>query len=1085
MKGTTGDHIASQISDAIAEHAELAAFLGMDANFPTAEGWVLTPLQHHLAAAGRLLGRARAGRMISSGEVTRATRATLTYLDLVQPIGPRDYYEIHQLAASAPNLATSLIRASWRTGKSEFRAVMKEFDHAFSRPGQNRTRLHVRQTVALEAFLCDGDQTAAAQRLEPLARVEVEKTPEQQVELLSKLAVSFSRIGLNKRARELIASVHKHTFGYAIAARKDPQYVLWRDLMVNANRLDPQERSVRVRILLRVVGGMMCTEGRDSGHRIAAELLTEAASDGGALGIVTAKALADAGAISWSALVNALMLGTVRRRPEESAACSVIWVNLCLPYYTEPHYRPEALGDFITEVVAVAPPIEATGIISLLSRAIETDSRPEVRADLIRLLLKAADLRGLATNALQQTESRWRAETPPTYDHNTPGTYDAVASLTELQAVFEASAAMSEDGEPAYDGTNAFTRLLKADPNLVLAKNIFDRWPLLQKDNRSRFSVVDCAIAAGEIGLARSITSDYKWQEDPWGSWSRWHGGGRLRYFRARLAIEGPSARVEAFADLCLSLSAGREDVTNLLVDFSKVFPLIVEEPNWAAMWDDLSENIELTREYQLGTFLPKPRDIGDNGARIELLKMAIELSQREILRGVRMAVRTLSRIAGGEGIFVDICETLLQGQDDQPLLAVQILAGDDFYFARNRLIEPVRAVTQGLDFAAAQFARHVLVSWGEPVIYKISALPSFYSIILSDSDKVFIASPTVRATALDDPLGLMRMFSGLIRVLARDMVTTSHILRRCRYLIDLWGGSKAAVQRDDDLKDSLSRLNMRVTYMKPSTLTALRALRFVIGEMRLAGLFDEPELEALVRKLTQPALGELDLLPAPRPVELARPPLTTLDSRVDQDMWLDGVRDDLIPFQVDGMVVIAEIYKLKRFDIRRESNVCRVKMPYEVVDGDIEDNIPTAVWVDGVKPLSDVASPMFVRALRQSELGGAPRLLLTICPFWLQRLSWRCHSKDRSVFIDASGRTVARMTWWRDGLKHNVSDSGFWSDGVLLTVTVNGCRQIEAINGSLTIFARATRTRREDSEKELNARAAETRYDWRSDIQT
>lgn len=1084
MKGTTGDDAAVEISGAMAEHAELAALLGTDPRFPKIEETVLTPLQNHLATGGALLGRARAGDAIASGEIARAARSALTYLEHARARGSGEFYAMHQLVTAAPTLVETLIHAGWRAGETEFKAVLREFDHAFSQQGELASRLNIRKTAALEAYRCDGDQAAALQRLEPMVGVLQEQTPESQAELLATLAIAFARIAAPARAQELIAQIHDHTLGNALAPKKDPQYALWRDLMVKANAADPTNRRERVLTLLRVVRGMMETEGRDSGYRIAAELLIEAATCDAALGLAVAKALAEAGALSWDGLVNALLLGTVRRAPSLSGACAVIWSRLALPYYSEPYYRPDALGDFITEVVASVQASDTVAVVRLFLAGIESDGRPDVRAKLIARLKEAASLRGVASQSLVDAEARWHSEAPPSRDHYTPQTYDAVTSLSELQAAFEATAAASEDSKPSYDGTSAYRRLLKGDADLALAKTMFEQWPLLQDDSHSRFALVEAALSAGDTEWARTLTDTYVHRDDAWGSWSRWYGGGRLRYFKARVALEGETARAEAFADLCGSLSMGKEAPGNLLVDFDDVFPVVVDRPDFVAMWNSLSAQLEVTREYKLGAALPDPVSVSNAELIIALLRWAVDLSQVELARGVRMTVRQLAEIDEGKELLTDICEAFLNGGVGDALLAVEILADGNFEFARDRLVDAVQAVSEGGDFAAALFANRILAAWGEPPDHVVKPLPTFYSLAFDEHDGVaeqrIPAAQRAGAIALDDPLGWTRPFASLVEHLARRDVTPAHIRRRCAQLIDSWGGAAAVRQRDSDLNAALARLDMRLTYNKPSGIVAMRAMRHVIGEMRTAGLIVQPELLYLMRKLTQPVLGEPDLSPAPRPSELVRPPLGSIDSKTGEATWLDGVCDDLISFHVQDNFVLAEIYRFARTDIRRELTLERIKAPFELEHGtpfEALREVPDAVWIDGARTHPTELSPTVVRTLEYNELASIPALHLIICPNWLRRLYWRRHPEDQLVYLDATGQRVAQVIWWRDGLKQDVRDYGFWSSGSLVTVTAEGRRQIEAVCGPLTIMARATRSYREDAGRELNRKTAEVRY--------
>lgn len=1085
MRETTGDEAAIQISDAIGDHAELAAFIGVDPSFPKAEGVVLTPLQNHLAVAGSLLGRARAGKGVSVGEVVRATKSALAYLSHAKSPGNSEFYAVYQLAAAAPSLAKRLILASWRVGEAEFKAVLDEFDQVFAQQGALATRLNIRNEVALQAFFCDGDQSAAVARLEPMVGRLQERTPEQQVELLATLAIAFARVGAPDRARQLVAQVHDNTLGYAIAAKKDPQYVLWRDLMVEANAMDPDRRRSRVVCLLRVVVGMMSTEGRDSGYRIAAELLIEASTCDAGLGLATGRALAEAGALSWSALVNALLLGTLRRKPSLAACCAIVWSRLALPFYAEPHYRPEALGDFITEAIAAVADADLPILLSVLQSGIETDSRPHVRAELIGRLKAAADLREAATPSLIDANARWRKEAPPDRDRSTPQTYDAIASLAELQVAFEKTAATAEDGKPNYDGTSAFRRLLKDEVELELAKAMFAQWPLLQEDSHARFALVHAAIGTGDDDYARALTAGHLDRgDDPWESWSRWYGGGRLRYFKARVALDGAPARREAFADLCDALSVGKESSANLLVDFDDIFPLIVDRPDWAGMWEALSAQLAMTREYQLGEALADPISLDDTQFITEILRWALELSQVELARGVRMAVRALPTIDDGERMFSDICAALLHGDLDQPLLATQILAGGNYKFCQAKLAPAVRVVAESTDLAAAEFARRVLDGWDEPTGFPLKPLPAFYSLALDIDDEAakrrISALQRAGGVDIEDSLGWTRPFAGMIRHLARGDVKAEHILRRCTQFIDSWGGAAAVRTREADLRSSLTRLNMRLLFVRPAGIAAMRAIRNVIGEMRLAGMIDEPDLQFLIRELTQPTLGEPDLVPQPRPIELDRPSLSSIDFRTGEADWLDAVRDDPTPFEVLGLFVMAEIYRSARVDNRRNLNVERVRAPFALEGDDAKeglDGMPDALWLDGVQIGSKRPSPTIVRVLKYSELAGVPERHLVLCPIWLRRLSWHRHPGDPLVYLDATGQRVAQMIWWRDGLAQDTIEQCFSSSGVLLTLTDNGRHQIEAVAGPLTIVARATRSYCDDGGQPSSHRTEEIAY--------
>ena len=1081
MRGEIGDDAAIRIARAIGQQAQLATYLGEDPGLPPPAGAVLTPLQLHLATAGALLGRAQAGRTVASGEVTRAAKAALAYLDIVKAEASDEFYAMHQLAAAAPGLVQTLIAAAWRAGKAEFQSVLSEFDQTVAKAGANAARLGLRRVVASTAYRYDGDQAAAARRLAPIADVSKEGTPGEQVELMATLAVAFAEIGDLGRARDLIRASHAETLGYATPAKKDPQYLLWRELLVRANAADPAGRRDRVDRLARVVRGMMDTEGRDAGYRLAADLLVEAATCDAAFGLAHGRALVEAGALSWDQLVNALLLGAVRREPALASPCAALWATLCLPYYDEPFYRDEALGQFIVEAVGAAPPGDLAGVVELFTVALEADSKPEVRAELFAALCSAAEARDVRDPGLLERDERWRREAPPTRQRNTPGAYDEIATLADLQAAFLAA----EDGQPSYDGESTFARLVKIDTDLDLGVAMFRQWPTLQAGNRARFALADAALAAGEVALAAELASGYAASDDRGGVWSVWMGGGKLRYFRTRVAIEGTTVRREAFADFAEGLAAGREFTSSLLAESDEIFPLIADAPDWPAMWAHVAEGLAVTREFKCGADLPQPAPLSDAGFILALLRWALSLAQVSLDRAVRLALEQLPRFTCGTALAVNAIAILLGGEADEPLFALQALAGDGFDTARVQLVAPLQRIAAGVDFLTALAAERVLTKWDEAVPAASAPLPAFYSLELAAAeDTAATFGPGDGSRVLgDNPLIWVNRCDRLIRRLARGQVTASHIHRRCAALIDGWGGTEAFGRPQfDRIQIALSGLELRLPFHRPDTFAVLRALRQVVGEMRLAGLINRGELDYLVRKFTSLDLGETDAWPAPRPQSLLRPSAPEVDYLQRESRWLNGVERDVAPLSVGGMMVLAELYSFDRTDFDRRFELRRVRAPMTLGDSDLSGDdwaaaIPEGVWFNGTIASPEERSSSLVRIYERTELGGVPGPRLTICPHWLRTLGWRRRDRASPMFLDATGRRVAEVIWWRDGLPQDVREHGFWSDGMLLLATVDGGRQLVAHIGPFDIVTRAARLYRKNRRAPAEVQEADRRH--------
>jgi hypothetical protein len=89
---------------------------------------------------------------------------------------------------------------------------------------------------------------------------------------------------------------------------------------------------------------------------------------------------------------------------------------------------------------------------------------------------------------------------------------------------------------------------------------------------------------------------------------------------------------------------------------------------------------------------------------------------------------------------------------------------------------------------------------------------------------------------------------------------------------------------------------------------------------------------------------------------------------------------------------IVAGFVRFYRRDVRRELILERFRAPFlpepegDTLQSWLED-IPRAIWIDGVLALSDDPSQKIVRRLFQSHLSQIPRTMLVICPIWTKRL--------------------------------------------------------------------------------------------------
>ena len=606
-----GEGAFEHMAHAVLEYAQLAAMLGRPvADAPASKHGVLRPLQLHANAIGALLGRAHADAgSIAHGEIPRAARTALAYLERAQPSDSGEFYAMHQIAAATPVLGRALIQAAALCGQQEFSAVLTEFDSAFEVPdGTNGRRVNLRREVAVEIYRATGDTQEASRRLEPLVASLLEDTPAMQLESLVDLAAAFARVGNLLRAGELLARVPAETLGYALAPKKDPQYATWIKLLTRANAADPGRRADRVALLLRQVDGMMHTEGRSAAYRIASTLITEAAMFDAGAGLVAARALAERGTIGWASLVDALMLGTVKRRPELVQACVVTWCSLVLPFYLEPYYREGRVGDFIDSAIGAATKEGAAALVETFRAAIEAEARTHERGALLETLRAAARKKDVGGVTLDEAVARWKAEAPPPRRSYTAMRYDGLATLAELKVHLEQESGPDGIG---YEASHAFNQLAP-EAGLAQAREVFERWAPIRRDSRARFTLVNLAIDEGQRDAAQRLIQEYEGETDDQATWTAWTGGSMLRYFQAKVRLDGAAAQRQAYENFVGSLAADRESITSVLLEIEDIVSIIAPAPDWPAMWHWLAEQLATTREHAIASTLRRGHPCAD-----------------------------------------------------------------------------------------------------------------------------------------------------------------------------------------------------------------------------------------------------------------------------------------------------------------------------------------------------------------------------------------------------------------------------------------------------------------------------------------
>lgn len=1066
---------------AVLEHAQLCTMLAKP--LPTvapSKHTILRPLQAHATKIGMLLGHAvKDASSIAAGSIQMVARSAIGYMLRLRPSGGGDFYLVRQAVAAAPVLARSLLRIGALCGEAEYRAVLQEIDNAISTSTLKGTTL-LRREIAVAIYQTDGDRASASARLEHMVGELVENTPSEQLDGLADLAIAFAAIGDLERARRLLATVPDHCHGYAFAARKDPQYAMWRDVLILANAAEPAQRPLRISQMMRQIDGMKETEGADAAYRLTMTVIDEAMQVNARFGFDVAQAPADGYLIGWPNRIDAMMIGMLRRRPGLLFACVTTWCGLCLPFYREPYHRdPSHVGDFIDVAADAAGPDLIAELVPMLLGAVEVDSRAHERFTLLKRLHAAASRHGYSDRRLEDAVGRWSSEAPALRCSDTPQKYDDASTLDELQCAFEA------DGEKLdYNAPSRFSELAQSAP-LEQVRQMYERWDSLQSDTRCRFMVVERLAKAGDTANARKLLHEYEISGDQWRSWSQWMGGGKFRYFQARKLLDGATMHRAAYESFVDSVAAGEENTLALLAEIDSILPVISAAPDWSAIWSLLAEQMTSTREYQLGAQFEVSREpLNDEGLLAELLHFTLRLPIAEVQRHARnCALQLADQSGGGDVVFELTMRRLLAGGLDEPLQALLtlLLLDHDHGHLAVPLGEAVAELVNHRDVAVAEAAALLARRWGVSVSVDSQPLSLFYQMEMDgslDYDDALL-DKTSGAMRVETAMGWTQMLRPIAQVLAEVAGSDElNIRQRAAMFIQEWGGTEAfglpALRR---LEDQLRALEMKITYFKPHAWIGVLALRHVAGEIWRAGLLSQTDMPSILERLNAPLPPRPLVRAQVRPREIRRPlALKNAPCGEAENLWVAQVEDDVTPWSDrPDEQVLAEVSRFKIVEARRAEYRChRIRAPQLRADGDSfwdwYKELPAAVWLGHFVPLDVEPAPTLVRRLVSSFGIDAPEHPIILCPHWLLKLRWREHDAEDFVYIDTDGVAVARIQYWRDAGPTNIDDDSVWGEGVYLALTKDGLQQLAGVQGIPEVGAFAERevTMQQDGGKQV-----------------
>lgn len=365
------------------------------------------------------------------------------------------------------------------------------------------------------------------------------------------------------------------------------------------------------------------------------------------------------------------------------------------------------------------------------------------------------------------------------------------------------------------------------------------------------------------------------------------------------------------------------------------------------------------------------------------------------------------------------------------------------------------------------------------PADYRISLPPTGFGIYLPSREPSATAS-------LPDPVSPVEVIGAVEReieiVAGQAGLPEQNVMYRAARLATQIAAEGQLLQRyEDELRERLSSVGLRLTFNRPRVGPARRALFRVVAELTDAGELGPDELRRLesVLRFYDPTM--LLTQPTRRPQEV--PPMPGDDWSVRRsDDWLNGTEEslDLATGQTaDGRIVLAEKTLLKNLDWNVPTEERRSVVRFSRYPNGEPGNEPVLLRLVGklydeyATLISDerhliVRHGAFMRYLSPGEKW------LALNPTVARRLGWSTSGEGMFAWKDETGRTAVESIWWQDS-NPNHSPPELRSEvgeGWLVLATKRALSQITRTYGPMTRSVFVTRERNEEREGTLTAAA-------------
>jgi len=1010
-------------------------------------------IQHHIVAIGTAIGDLRSGKGATDVPIRSLTESAIKFLATARSAPGEDAFAGYGIPAAAETVLNALFELAKLDPQRDPRSL-KLIDQLIAEDAAVFRWWHnFRRRFAVGMFNIDRDVQAARSRLNAgLADVQ-EYNPQEEVEEKAAYAVALGRIGATDAARAEIESLRRSSLGCYLPAKKDGQYELWTSVLSLANLDEPNARADRAKVALRLLDGMGSTEGDDSAVRAGRQILFEACAASPKFTQDALRWASGTGVFSWDGIVDAGVRGALHRCPELASQLLVAWSHLALPWYSEPHGSTTSFGQFLTDLMSICKDGSVAALEERAASFIEALARPEAKHRLLKTLEESARKRGHG-NIAATAASRWKPAGGDESSDPEHRSYGHLASFSDIsKALASEFSYFDKKGEGGEQPSKRITYNLRRAAIRVINETgwqdvscFVDEFPDVMAHEEVRLAVARRAVAAGQVDEARSILASF--DDDEEGGWA-WPSNQRRRSFHEIRHLLGEEDSYElARRAFTSDMANARYSVGSNLWEIESIFPLLFEEVPWPQIWDQLSEHLQATKDYRIGSALSEKSSIEGELQNLAAmfswaLTLGVPLLNVEAERGALMLLEE-----GQEDVFVAIANQLLSMDGEAQMMAVDLLAKTtEVADLSPKFRHKISAWMEHPDSGVVAAASFLAQDWGVPIQFTEADLSPIFTLDLpsySSSSGSSASDEHTRGLVLEDIFGWTDPWTDLIEEMAGDCGLDVENLRwRVGQLIQSWGGiasyGHAASKR---LEEDLDKISMKLAYRRPQAEVTLRALRHVVEELRSSGRLDIHDWRILLHKLHVYPGPSLSIVPSAKPSDLDLPDVPRMLWGDDRDEWAAQVTEEVrtLPRRQSDVIlaywhsaIVRETrvtYECERWSFRSSASGGHSSLEERL------HSTSRVIRLGAVVPLYDESADSFVAGFRPYSLQGHPDILLIFCPRAAEQLGWKQNETSLHEFYSEDGILMASTTWWRDGLPQSVDHDAQSAEGQFVVLS-------------------------------------------------